>query len=351
MNQNDIKKSLQYRDNFSDIKHVKTYRIKKAEIVNPAFSIVIPTYQRTELLEEAVDSALNQYGVINYEIVIVDDNFQERCPTQQLILSKYGDKKKIAYYKNKENVGMFNNWNRCYELARAEWVCMLHDDDILKPSYLITLIDAINKDKDHTILFANSGEIIVQRYNSFILSFFRLLFEAIVKSVGSFFTDDIVRVKLLDFCIGDPIKVQAFALKKDIVLEIGGFGSNYYAEDYIFFTKLYLSHKGPMKIIDKPLASYRIFVNTAIRFKIDREIGLTNYYLINFLLKKINKSLFIRRLIKLTNYCLYLSTMTNSTLLRLIYILPRKFVFLFIKLSRPYSISKRKISRKKVTLS
>ena len=42
----------------------------------------------------------------------------------------------ITYYQNSQNIGGFNNWNRCLELARGKWICLLHSDDELLPQYL-----------------------------------------------------------------------------------------------------------------------------------------------------------------------------------------------------------------------
>lgn len=52
---------------------------------------------------------------------------------------------KLTYYKNKANLGLFGNWNRCIELAKGKWVCLLHSDDLLMPNYLRELKNAIDK--------------------------------------------------------------------------------------------------------------------------------------------------------------------------------------------------------------
>ena len=47
--------------------------------------------------------------------------------------------KNVLYYKNASNLGMGGNWNRCIELANADWVVLLHDDDMLCENYLKTV--------------------------------------------------------------------------------------------------------------------------------------------------------------------------------------------------------------------
>jgi len=37
----------------------------------------------------------------------------------------------IKYIKNDSNIGMINNWNKCFQLCKTKYLCILHDDDIL----------------------------------------------------------------------------------------------------------------------------------------------------------------------------------------------------------------------------
>ena len=53
-----------------------------------------------------------------------------------MLQKEFSKEGRISYYKNKENLGMFGNWNRCLELARGEWVCILHSDDKIMPNYI-----------------------------------------------------------------------------------------------------------------------------------------------------------------------------------------------------------------------
>ncbi|MFD0751999.1 glycosyltransferase family 2 protein [Mucilaginibacter calamicampi] len=122
-------------DNFARINKVGSVRISKSNpAVFPLASIVIPTYKRAVLLKAAIESALNQQNCPDFEVVVVDDNPERNCDTEQLMRS-IADKR-ISYYKNHQNLGQINNWNRCFELANGKWVVMLHDDDLLLESFL-----------------------------------------------------------------------------------------------------------------------------------------------------------------------------------------------------------------------
>lgn len=101
----------------------------------PDLSIVIPAYKRTDTLKEALDSALNQNGSHNYEIIVVSDN-PERNDDVEKFMEAYRGNPLVSFYKNSKNLYIGGNWMRCFELARAPWVCLLHDDDKLMPDYL-----------------------------------------------------------------------------------------------------------------------------------------------------------------------------------------------------------------------
>ena len=99
----------------------------------PLFTIVIPTYRKPQLLRQAVQSALAQPGS-DYQILVVDD-VPGGDPQTAAALAQLADER-LMLYANRSNLGLFANWNRCFELARSQWVVMLHDDDLLSAEYL-----------------------------------------------------------------------------------------------------------------------------------------------------------------------------------------------------------------------
>ena len=132
---------------FEKCAHVKT-RLAYGElsfIPTPWLSVVIPTYCRVDLLKQALDSVLTQWHVdFFWDILVVDnepDDGQEN-ETERLIRSY--ENKRILYYRNSENILPGDNFNRCFLLARGEWVMMLHDDDLLVENTLQVMGRLIN---------------------------------------------------------------------------------------------------------------------------------------------------------------------------------------------------------------
>ena len=96
-------------------------------------SVVIPTFYRGQELREAIQSVLAQKTVeYIWEILVVDNTpLDADGMTPALKEVRQLNSQKLRYYHNRENLGSGYNWNRGAELARGEWICFLHDDDIL----------------------------------------------------------------------------------------------------------------------------------------------------------------------------------------------------------------------------
>lgn len=104
---------------------------------NPLVSICIPTYQRPNLLRQAITSCLAQtYSKI--EIIVCDDSKNDASKQMIRGLNKA---EKIRYYQNRPSLGQAGNVNRLFDLAQGERLVLLHDDDILLPNAVQSMSD------------------------------------------------------------------------------------------------------------------------------------------------------------------------------------------------------------------
>ncbi|MFN8595224.1 MAG: glycosyltransferase [Anaerolineae bacterium] len=90
----------------------------------PRVSVCIPTYNRIAFLPKVIECALNQ-TFVDLEVLVVDNASTDETAE---IVAGYSDAR-VRYIRNDQNLGMVRNWNRCFELARGEYVTIWSDDD------------------------------------------------------------------------------------------------------------------------------------------------------------------------------------------------------------------------------
>jgi len=199
-------------------------------------SICIPTFNRSKLLEKAIKSVLSQLDQ-KTEVIILDDASKDDT---QSVVSKYTcNNKCIKYYRNKINMGIFGNFNKCLELAKGEWIKFLNDDDALS-SGAVDLLLRVVRYKD--IINNNVGLIVGTSKKG------RTNFPVNKVLYG----EDVLNFLLIySNQIGCPSNV---VIKKSVVDKHNlKFNENKsWAEDYIFFINV-LKHSN-MFVVDHPLA-------------------------------------------------------------------------------------------------
>jgi glycosyltransferase involved in cell wall biosynthesis len=115
---------------------------------NSLLTIAIPVYERIDFFEDALSSALSQ----EYECeVIVVDNCSSHNRFREICDMKNG---RVKYFRNDSNLGLFGNWNKCFEFATSEFVMILGDDDILHKSYSKIFVNELRK-KKFDIFYSN----------------------------------------------------------------------------------------------------------------------------------------------------------------------------------------------------
>lgn len=119
----------------------------------PLVSIIIPTYKRPQMFQEALESAATQtYG--NIEIIVSDDSSD--TITEDLV-RKWGASQpceKLAYQRNVPALGAAENFAKSVERANGKYVNLLMDDDRLSPA-MVTRMAAL-METDTSINFVTS---------------------------------------------------------------------------------------------------------------------------------------------------------------------------------------------------
>lgn len=96
----------------------------------PIVSIIIPTYNRAQLIKETVDSILAQ-TYKKWECIIVDDGSTDN--TKDVLFEHYNDDTRIQFYSRPEHKPKGANACRNYglELSNGEFVLFYDSDDVM----------------------------------------------------------------------------------------------------------------------------------------------------------------------------------------------------------------------------
>ena len=112
-------------------------------------SVVIPTYNGEKYIADSIESVLNQTRPAD-EIIISDDNSSDATLD---ICRRYLPKIKI--FKNPSGPsGFVNGWNRAIGHATGEYVSVLHQDELLAPTFLKEIQKAMEANPDVGHFFA-----------------------------------------------------------------------------------------------------------------------------------------------------------------------------------------------------
>ena len=113
----------------------------------PLVSIMIPTYNRPQLFEKTLQSALAQ-TYPNVEILVTDNSTNEET---RLLMEKYVEDARIKYFRNREAGCKADNFRPFEKLARGEYLQWCMDDDILHRDKLKIMAQAL-RDNDNVSL-------------------------------------------------------------------------------------------------------------------------------------------------------------------------------------------------------
>ncbi len=93
------------------------------------FSILIPTFNRKDLLKETLHSVFNQTFQGPYEIVVVDDGSTDG--TWEYLWELKKDKKNLVIERHPQNLGVASARNTLLNLAKGKYLLFLDSDDQL----------------------------------------------------------------------------------------------------------------------------------------------------------------------------------------------------------------------------
>lgn len=95
-------------------------------------TVAIPTYNRCQSVEKLIRSILPQLNPED-ELLVIDDCSQDSTVEDLAIISQ------VRLVSHPSNQGMVKTWNHCLTEASHDWICMVHDDDMIADDALKTI--------------------------------------------------------------------------------------------------------------------------------------------------------------------------------------------------------------------
>ena len=117
-------------------------------LVQPEVSIVIPTYNRSELLRNAILSVLRQDtdSTSTFEVIVIDNN--SRDDTEAVVRSLIKEYPKQLQYVFEAKQGNAHARNTGIDHAKGTIIAFIDDDVIVEPNWLMALLEAF-KGREH----------------------------------------------------------------------------------------------------------------------------------------------------------------------------------------------------------
>lgn len=161
--------------------------------MNILVSCIVPSYNRSKLLKEAIESTLSQ-TYPHWEMIIVDDKSTD--DTAEIATAYQANDPRIKYFLNPEK-GVSSARNFGIQMARGEFIAFLDDDDINLPHRFESQLKAM-----------------LQSGSRFLVSGF----QSRERVTGKVLQDS--KLELKATCAGFPSR---WMIKKDLIDIAGGF--------------------------------------------------------------------------------------------------------------------------------
>ena len=120
-------------------------------MTQPLVTIVATVFSRTQFLEEALQSAVDQ-TYRKLEIIVTDDANSERVRST---CAKFASDARIRYRSNLSTLGAPLNIRAALAESSGEYVVILNDDDIMEPFMIETLLPPLQEDERCIVSFGD----------------------------------------------------------------------------------------------------------------------------------------------------------------------------------------------------
>ncbi len=213
----------------------------------PFWSVMIPTYNCNQYLEQALNSVLQQDpGPNEMQIEVIDDCSTENDP--KAIIEEIGHNR-VSFYQQPRNVGIGGNWNTCIKRAQGHWVHILHQDDIVLPMFYSQLEETLKRET--TIGAAFCRHIYIDENGHW------QSISPLERREPGILSNWLERIAVVQ-----RIQTPSIVVRRIVYEELGGFHAKmYYALDWEMWKRIAVYY--PVWYEPQPLACFRLHSSSA----------------------------------------------------------------------------------------
>lgn len=208
----------------------------------PKWSVMIPAYNCSVYLPQAIESVLRQDpGEELMQIEVIDD-YSTDADVEQLVAAV--GQGRVSYYRQPVNVGSLRNFETCLNRAKGIYVHLLHGDDAVELNYYETIEGLFTKFPQAGAAFTNFAYIDEDSVK-LPMSNNQLLEEP---GIIDNFLYKIAKRQL--------IQPPAIVVKREVYENIGSFFAAHFGEDWEMWARI--ASKYPVAYTPNRLACYRV---------------------------------------------------------------------------------------------
>ena len=124
----------------------------------PLISVVVPAYRTPEVfLRQMIDSLVAQ-SYLNWELCIANGSPEDEMMGR--ILKEYADRDKRIRYENlTDNLGIAENTNAAFAMAKGAFIGLLDHDDLLAADALFEVAQAITVHDDADVIYTDEDKV------------------------------------------------------------------------------------------------------------------------------------------------------------------------------------------------